>query len=122
MSAAHVVVGCHTAVMSPLSSCGVGTRRCCGNGKEGGLEVLAMVAGEREGQKWATTFVVARFRDVPSTSLLPPLLLCPSAFPSVKRNRDWPTSLRGGEGRPCVDGPGWERAGAMGDEEGGSGR
>ena len=113
-------MGCPTVVDPPLV---VGV--VVGMVKRGGLEVLTMVAGKREGQTWATTFVVARFRDVPSTSLLPyflPLLLRLSAFPSVKRDRNGPTSLRGGEGHPCVGGPGWERAGAMSDEEGGSGR
>ena len=67
------------------------------------------------------TFVVARFRDVPSTShFLPPAP--PSAFSSVESDCNGPTSLRGGEGCLQVDGPGGEPAGAMGVDSGGSRR
>ena len=50
-----------------------------------------------------------------ATSL--PLLL--SAFSSVERDRDGPTSLRRGEGRLWVGGHSWEPVGAMGVEGGG---
>ena len=42
-----------------------------------------------------------------------PLILPPSEFPFVERDRNGPTSLMRGEGRLWVDGRGWERAGVM---------
>ena len=48
--------------------------------------------------------------------------LSSSALSSVERDPNGPTSLRRGEGRLRVDGPGGEPAGAMGVDGGGSRR
>ena len=72
--------------------------------------------GDRE-ERRDTTVVVVHFRDLPPISHFPP----PSAFFFVERDRNGPTSLRRGEGRLRVDGPGGEPVGAMG-VDGGGGR
>ncbi len=61
------------------------------------------MAGNREGRTRATTKVVAQVRDVLSTFL--PLLLPPSVFSSVERERDGPTSLRMRGGAPVGGSP-----------------
>ena len=66
------------------------------------------MAGKGEGRTRATTKVVAWFRDVLPSSFLPCSSL--SAFSSVERERNAPTSLRMRGGAPVG---GWPWLGAM---------
>jgi len=114
---AHIVVGCHAAAFPHRRHRVVLDLGVVMGLAERGLEALATATGKRKGRQWATTKVVARFRDVPAGHFPP--IAPPSVFSSVERHRNGPTSLRRGEGHLWIGGRGWEPAGAMGVEGGG---
>jgi len=93
------VLGCPTSALA-LRRRGVSDLDVVvGLAESGGSEALVTAAAKREQQKWATTKVVARFRDVPRIFHFPPTAPPSSAFSFVERDRNGPTSLRRGEGR-----------------------